>query len=129
MKSESEIQQLVQIEGPFHACILMRNNSGSFEDKDGRQVRFGLGNISKRQSENLKSSDLIGITSVIITPGMVGQRVAVFTAIEIKAEGWKPTLSNKREKAQLNFINWVKSLGGIASIVSSVDEFKSLFRK
>ena len=129
MKSESEIQQLVQIEGPFHGCVLMRNNSGSFVDKDGRHVRFGLGNVSKRQSENIKSSDLIGITSVIVTPDMVGRRIAVFTALEVKAEGWKPSNSNKREHAQMNFINWVKSLGGIAAMVSSVDEFRGLFRK
>ena len=75
MKSESEIQQLIQIEGPRVDCILMRNNSGALPDKNGRTVRYGLGNISREHSDRIKSSDLIGITRVVVTPEMVGRVV------------------------------------------------------
>lgn len=124
--SESEIQQLIQIEGPVLNCILLRNNSGGFKDKEGRFVRFGLGQVSK---DSLKSSDLIGITTVTITPDMIGKSIGIFTAIEVKAEDWKPSDTDKREKSQREFLNWVKLRGGIGIITNSVDEFKRLMQR
>lgn len=126
MKSESEIQQLIQLEAPKLNCILLRNNSGCFYDNTGRLVRFGLGNVS----ENIpyKSSDLIGWTEVIITPEMVGKQIAVFTAIEVKKENWKPK-HDAREQGQMNFLTWVNLKGGIAAMVKSVDEFVKVLRK
>ncbi len=59
------------------------------------------------------SSDLIGWTTVEITPDMVGKKIAVFTAIEVKAEGGR--VSPK----QRNFLDVVKQSGGIAGIASS----------
>src|SRR5690606_36770808 len=91
MRSESEIQQLIQMEAMKYDCTLMRNNSGSFKDSTGRAVRFGLGNVSKKHSLKSKSSDLIGITRVVVTSDMVGKTIGVFTAIECKGEGWNPT--------------------------------------
>lgn len=124
-KSEAEIQQLIQMEGPKHACILMRNNSGALKDAEGRLVRYGLGNTTPNQE--FASSDLIGITTITITPEMVGQKIGVFTAIEVKREDWKPSLTDKREKKQWNFIEWVRARGGFADMVNSVQEFKRLF--
>jgi hypothetical protein len=128
MKPESEVQQEIQIKAMHFKCTLMRNNSGSLIDKDGRPVRFGLGNISKQHNDKIKSSDLIGITEVVITQEMVGKTLGVFTAFECKEEAWK---SNKkldaRETAQLAFINFVKAKGGIASFVNSVDELPKIF--
>jgi len=126
MRPESEVQQLVQIEAAKHGMILMRNNSGALPDRNGRMIFFGLGNISKKHSENTKSSDLIGITTITITPDMVGRQIGIFTAIEVKEEAWKPSPSDKRERAQRNFIEWVKSRGGIAGFVNSVEAFKKL---
>lgn len=54
------------------------------------------------------SSDLIGWTSVVITPEMVGRRVAIFTAVEVKKPGGKATAE------QLNFLQRVQDAGGIA---------------
>lgn len=125
MKSESEIQQLIQIEAAKHHCILMRNNSGALPDKTGRVIFFGLGNVSKKHSENIKSSDLIGITSVVITPEMVGKTVGIFTAFEIKKEDWNNDKTlDKREQAQKNFIDFVISKGGIASFLNTVDQLR-----
>lgn len=127
MKSESEIQQEIQLEAPKLKVSLMRNNSGGFKDENGRLVRYGLGQTSNLQA--YKSSDLIGWTEVVITPDMVGKSMAVFTAIEVKKEDWKPKYKDTRETAQRNFIEWVKSRGGIAAMVNSVDEFKKIFVK
>jgi len=105
----------------------MRNNSGAFTDATGRLIRFGLGNISKEHNDNMKSSDLIGITTMVVTPEMVGKTIGVFTAFEVKGSDWKPGRDKKREKAQENFINWVRLKGGISSFISSIDEFKNIF--
>jgi len=122
MMSESEVQQRIQMEGPKYSCVLMRNNSGALPDNTGRIIRYGLGHVAKT---SIKSSDLIGITTLTITPEMVGKTIGVFTAIEVKVEGWK--LGNsEREKSQEEFIKWVKSKGGIASFCTSVEEFKNL---
>lgn len=126
-KSESEVQQLIQIEGPKYHSILLRNNSGALTDNEGRLVRYGLGNVSKQQNETLKSSDLIGITTIIVTADMVGKAIAVFTAVEVKSEGWT-FKKTKREIAQQNFINWVKSRGGIAGFASSVTDYVDILK-
>ena len=124
MKSESEIQQAIQLEAPKMGVTLLRNNSGAFKDETGRLVRYGLGQISNTQP--YKSSDLIGWTEVVVTPEMVGQRIAIFTAVEIKRQSWKAT-KDEREEKQRNFINWIKARGGIAGMVNSVDDFVKLF--
>ncbi len=116
--SESEIQQLIQIEARKLGCILLRNNSGAFQDQTGRMVFFGLGNVSKVRSEQIKSSDLIGFTLV--------DRVPVFTAIEVKAPGWTFKESDKRAVAQKAFIDWIKSFHGFAGFATSVEEFRKI---
>lgn len=62
------------------------------------------------------SSDVIGWTPVTITPDMVGQRVAVFTALEIKTPGVATTTE------QANFVNAVRASGGYAAVVRTVEE-------
>lgn len=116
---ESEIQERIQIEGPHLGTILLRNNSGAFKDQTGRLVRFGLGNTHKK---SLKSSDLIGLTTLTITQEMVGKKVGVFTAIEVKEPLWE-FKGTEREISQEKFINWVRLRGGIANFCKSVDDF------
>lgn len=129
MKDEGSVSQEVQIDARNYGCTLMRNNSGAAVDRTGRVVRYGLGNISKKHSENIKSADLIGITKKVITQDMVGLTVGIFTAIEVKKEAWNINKKfDKREEAQLNFINWIKSLGGIASFASSVDDLEEMLK-
>lgn len=62
----------------------------------------------------LGSSDLIGWTTVEITPEMVGQKVAIFTAIEVKTGNLKAT------KEQKNFIDIVNASGGIGKVERDV---------
>lgn len=125
---EAEIQALITAEAPKFGALLLRNNSGAFYDTRGIPVRYGLGNTSKEMNERFKSSDLIGITPITITPEMVGRTLGVFTAIEVKKPDWKPSLSNKREQGQANFIQWVKSKGGIAGFANSIDSFLAIIR-
>lgn len=113
---------------------IFRNNTGSAWI--GASVKF-----TKRQSVNVEagdvliknarffnaglcvgSSDLIGIKSTEITPDMVGQKIAIFTAIEVKQP------NGRTSKEQINFINMVNSLGGIAFIAHSDDEAKSFLK-
>ena len=63
------------------------------------------------------SSDLIGWTERVITSDMVGQKIAVFTALEVK-----DIKKSKTSPEQLNFIEKVKNSGGIAGVVKSSDE-------
>lgn len=62
------------------------------------------------------SSDLIGWRTVVVTPDMVGQRVAVFAAIEVKAKRGSPTTEQRA------FTGAVNLAGGRAGFARSVDE-------
>jgi hypothetical protein len=44
-----------------------------------------------------------------------------FWALEVKHQGWKYT-GTKREKAQLAYINLVRSKGGVAAFVTCVED-------
>lgn len=127
MKDESQVQQEIQLQGPYHSCSLMRNNSGALKDQTGRLVRYGLGNVSKQHNDNMKSSDLIGFTKITVTPEMVGKEIAVFTAIEVKKEAWKEEKKfDKREQAQSNFIEWIRMHGGFAGFANSIDKLTQI---
>lgn len=123
---ESTLEQQIQLEGARFRVQLMRNNSGAFKDATGRFVWYGLGNVSKKHSANIKSSDLVGFTQVQITPDMVGQTVAIFTAIEVKRPGWRMSMTDKRERAQKAFIDWINANGGRAGFATSLEEFRKI---
>lgn len=127
MLSEADVQQILRITAPKYSNMLLRNNSGAMQDDTGRVVRFGLGNDSARLNKVFKSSDLIGLTQLVIQPHHVGQCVGVFTAVECKALGWKgPHPSNEREQAQLNFINSVIAHGGYAGFATCVEDYNRI---
>jgi hypothetical protein len=101
--SEAYQQDLVRLEAAQKDIKLFRNNVGALKDKDGRLVRFGLANDNAAINKVLKSSDLIGWRKRIITPQMVGQHIAQFTAREMKPEDWTYS-GDEHEAAQLAFI-------------------------
>jgi hypothetical protein len=115
--SEAAVQANIQLEAARRGGALWRNNSGACVDQEGRQVRYGLANTSSKINEVFKSSDLIGITPVQIG----GQIVGVFTAVEVKAPGFKGPRSD-REKAQNAFLTKVRALGGIGLFAQSVKD-------
>ncbi len=124
--SEDEVEQLVVAKAAELGTNLLRNNTGGMK---GGSLRWGLGNTSKKRNDVIKSSDEIGITVITITPEMVGKTVGVFTAVEVKKEGWTFNPKDLTEVAQKAFIDWVLVRGGIAGFVQSVDDIIKLLKK
>jgi len=127
-ESESEIMVRVRLEASRVGARLARNNVGAIPSKlkhtcpkchayievPQRPMRFGLFNDSQKMNETIKSSDLIGIRSELITPNMVGHIFGRFVAREVKHGAWRYT-GTPREVAQLRFIELINSMGGDAS--------------
>ena len=90
---------------------LFRNNKGVLPDARGVPVRFGLCNETAALGKRLRSSDLIGIRPVVITPDMVGSTIGQFVAREVKKAGWKYK-GTEHEEAQLAFGTLIIGLGG-----------------
>jgi hypothetical protein len=105
--SEHEIQQRIRLACGRGAVRLWRNNTGALVDQQGRFVRFGLCK---------GSSDLIGLRSVLVTPEMVGQRIAQFVALEIKAP--QGVVSPEQQA----FLRLVQQLGGVAAVCRSIQQ-------
>lgn len=66
------------------------------------------------------SSDLIGYRTVIVTPQDVGNRLAVFAAVEVKSGSGRPT------PQQTTFLNHIRTAGGRAGIARSVDDAREI---
>ena len=112
--SETALQNKIRLALGQRANVRMfRNNVGLFKTQDGRNVQTGL---------CVGSSDLIGFQSVTITPEMIGQKIAVFTAIEVKTE------SGKVSEPQTKFIEMVRKFGGIGAVVRSVNDAVELLK-
>jgi len=69
------------------------------------------------------SSDLIGFKSVTVTPEMVGTKVAIFLAPEIK------TKTGKISPEQANFQTMINQFGGIAFVATDEIEAVELLNK
>lgn len=109
---ETDVQNTIRIALSKVGARLFRNQVGSYELKDGRWISSGL---------CVGSSDLIGWTPVEVTPAMVGKKLAVFTAIEVKRLKGK-----KATDEQDNFIRAVVAAGGIAGVARSEAEALAL---
>jgi hypothetical protein len=94
---------------------VQRLTDGSVVVPAARPVALGLGMPDGKPL--VGTSDLLGWTSVTITPDLVGCRVAVFTAIETKESG-----GGHQRPEQKNFIDQVRLAGGIAGFASSPEE-------
>jgi hypothetical protein len=112
--SETDLQRLIQVDAVDLTDRLWRMNVGNFELKDGRRIVVGTPGMS----------DLIGFTSTIVTPDMVGQRIAIFTAVEVKTRGGR-TDPDRLRKQNL-FIGIVQQLGGRAGFATSVEEARAI---
>lgn len=83
-------------------CELAAKMGGS-----GARIHFGL---------TPGSGDLIGLRSVVVTTGMVGKTVAVFTSCETK------TATGSVREEQLNWQRFVNAAGGVAVIARSLED-------
>jgi hypothetical protein len=109
--TEQQIQQHIRLTCSTGSTRLFRNNTGTLRDQHGRPVSFGLCK---------GSADLIGWTTRTITPEMVGQQVAVFTSIEVKAA------SGRLRSEQRQWLDAVQAAGGVAGVARSVDDARAL---
>ena len=100
--------------------ITFRNNVGMTYDNRGVPICYGVGGKPHPKKPSLGGSDFIGWTEVIVTPDMVGSRVAIFTAHELKKDKGKPTA------AQENFIAVVNAAGGYAGFVLRPEDIQRI---
>lgn len=122
------ILRLIMLEASSAGSTLWRQNTGQGWTGDAtrinaaRTVTLHPGDVVIRNARPLHaglcvgSSDLIGFTPVEITPLHVGQTIAAFTAVEVKAPKGRATTQ------QINFIDHVRAAGGLAGIARSPED-------
>ena len=110
---ETKIQQEIRLAlGRIKNLRLFRNETGQLPDpRTDRWVQFGLAK---------GSSDLIGFKTIEITQDMVGNRFAQFVSIEVKTPKGRPT------EIQKNWLQCIKSAGGISGIARSIEDAKKI---
>jgi hypothetical protein len=128
MSSEELVQQNIRLALARDGFDLWRNNVGACQDENGRVIRYGLMNDSKKLNERFKSSDLIGIRPMRITPEWVGHTVGVFVAIECKSDNRAIKINDPHVSAQARFIDLVSRNGGFAGFAQSVTEARRIMR-
>lgn len=126
---ENPVKDHIRLDAANRGIELWRNNVGVLKDINGRPVRYGLCNDSKQLNQAIKSSDLIGITPVVITPDMVGFCLGVFTAIECKKSDWSYSENDERAVAQKKFHDIVRNAGGMAGFATSVEDYRGIVRR
>lgn len=120
-QSEHATQNEIRL-GLLGKATMFRNNVGTAWIGDATKLKDG--SILIRNPRILHaglcagSSDLIGWRSLTITPEMVGGRIAVFAALEVKSKTGRATAGQK------NFCDRVIQAGGLAGIVKSLDDAK-----
>ena len=130
--SEQRIQQEIRLALGNGTARLWRNNVGTgwagqatkITAGNLRAVQFSIrpGDVLVRQGRPLHaglckgSSDLIGLRSITIGPEHLGQTLAVFAAVEVKAPTGRTTPDQRA------FIDAVAAMGGLAGVARSVED-------
>jgi hypothetical protein len=96
------------------ASRLFRNNVGTYQDKAGNWIRYGVGGPG--------ASDLIGWRQIVITPEHVGMTLAQFLSVEVKQPGKKLT------EPQARFGRMVATAGGVFGVAHSPEEAESIIK-
>lgn len=103
MSEAADLQRIRLDLGREPGLRLFRHNQGALRDVTGRVVRFGL---------HPGCPDLIGWRSIVVTPEMIGQTLALFAGIEVKAPGGKHPVTPE----QAQFIAAITAAGGLAGV-------------
>lgn len=112
--SEKDVERRIILHASQIGSTLFKNNVGVLKDAKGNVVHFGLCK---------GSSDLIGWTPVTVTTDMIGKRVAIFTAVEVKKNKHG---SYGATKEQLAFIKAVKLAGGRAGVADCNEDAEKI---
>lgn len=91
-----------------------RLKDGSVHIEAARPIPLGFG--MPNGDPVVGACDLPGWTEIVITPEMVGCKIAAFTSIEVKSDTGKPTADQK------NWMHQVQTAGGIAGVASTPEE-------
>lgn len=110
---ETNISHNIMIDQAKRGVVLFKNVRGLFLSLDEkRKVKAGLLIPG--------ASDLVGYKSVIITPDMVGKRIAILTTIEVK------TQKGKAFDEQKYFIGKMKEAGALAGFARTEEQARSI---
>jgi hypothetical protein len=116
-QSETSVQREMRLAAARKNKYLYRNNRGAGKLENGSWVRWGLANDSKLLGDAVKSGDLIGLESVLITPEMVGTYIGRFLSVEVKTSHWKFS-GTLEECAQIQWATIINAQGGRAIITN-----------
>jgi hypothetical protein len=123
MANETDVMRSLQKLATMLTARLFRNNTGMAWQGQVRKNRDGSITISDPRPLHaglvVGGSDLIGWLPVRITQEMVGDTIAVFTAVEVKA-------GTKASPEQLAFIAAVKKAGGRAGIARTENDLSEI---
>ena len=105
---------------------LASNNSGNawvgkLLKHMGSQVVLGFARKMSFGVFSPGGPDMLGIKTMTITPDMVGKRIGVFLATEIK-----DPLKGRLTVEQIEVLDMLRQRGAIAGVVTSVEDFIKL---
>jgi hypothetical protein len=133
---EHHVQQRILLACGSGDARLWRNNVGT--GWAGQSTRVTAGNVRGVASQLrpgdvvirngrplhaglcVGSSDLIGYSALVVRPEHVGQRLAVFAAVEVKSAKGRPSAE------QSQFLNHISEAGGCAGIARSIEDAKRI---
>jgi hypothetical protein len=122
--NEKAIQSTVMLAASQAGLTIWRNNTGQAWTGDATRLKDGSVLIRNPRPLHVGlckgSADLIGIRPVVVTPEMLGQTLAQFTAIEVK------TPRGKLSEPQARFLAFVESKGGLALVARSARDIEGI---
>jgi len=131
---ENPIQKRILLRCGHGATRLFRQNVGkTWIGRSRKIIKAGMyylnpGDVIIRQARRFHAgfegqSDLGGWHTVTVTPEMVGRKIAVYTALEVK------TKTGRVKKTQQRFIDMVRKAGGLAGVVRSPEEAEDVLNE
>ena len=108
-KKETDVQKTLAIGFTDKGRLWINDNGFGFHKIGDKYIgfRYGLG---------VGIADLVGFTEVMVTEEMVGRRLPIFTAFEVKTSTGRPSVEQEK------FIAFIQSKGGISAVVRSRDD-------
>jgi hypothetical protein len=113
---ESKLYTPIIMKATVLGCRLLRNNVGCLKNERGQWVRFGVANPG--------GSDLLGVLPCVVTKEMVGLKVGILLAVEVK-----PERNNRLSRHQKSFLDFVSMMGGIALKAIGPEDFEAQIKR